>query len=470
MSTTLDRDSLARRFVATGALLAIAGLSGCGNNNSYYTVDLPAAITIADFNGSGYPGIAVAEAQENELEPTEQPGFVALVLQDQSSLGSYQPSLIFGTQGDPSAIAAGALTPGTMDLAVANVNDATVSVLIESAANTPSFKPVVNLLVAPGATAGDLLPEDVAICDVNNDGHPDIVVAYKTQKEVVQDLEGADEDEVAGVGGGVSVILQNASSPGTFEAATNVGTTPAPTGLTYPNVSYGVACGNLSGDSTAPPDIVMTSFSDYDVTGELGTEYDGGTVSIFFHDPAHPGSFLPRVDISVPGALRKVVIEDVNHDGLPDIIVADESEDSDAMGEAGVVVLLQTPPATPGAQPTFAAPVTYETASPVGLAVGDLTGSGLPDVAVVNAGDEEEGIAGTISVLLNSTTTPGTFALSADSPYASLGNPVSVAIGSLDGKAGTLQDLALADGTGAAVMMNTPSDPGTLQVETLVGD
>jgi len=463
MRMTLDRDSLTLRFIAAGAVLALAWLAGCGNNN-LYTYDTPAAIAVADFNGSGYPGIAVASAQINQLEPGEQPGFVAIVLQNTSDLGNYEPSVHFATQGNPSAIAVGSFTPGSVDLAVANVNDNSVSVLLQTSPTSASYKPAVNVASGPKVTGTTFLTEDVAICDVNGDGYPDLVVAYQLQQQINTTEEGL---TLAGVGGGVNVMLQNASSPGTFGTYTNVGSTPTPSGLSYPNISYGVACANLSGDTTAAPDIVMTSFTgegDYDAT-EI---YVGGTVSIFFHDPAHPGQFLPRVDLSVPGALRHVVIADVNGDGLPDIIVGDEGTDANGDGEPGAAVLLQNPPASPGAQPTFAAPVFYTTYGGNGIAVGDVNGDGLPDIIIASADPPAaEGGTGTINVLLNTPATPGVF--QAATSYEGLGNPAAVAIGSLDGKTGTLPDLAIADGTGAAVMLNETSSPGTFQAETLVG-
>lgn len=461
MRTTLDRDSLTLRFIAAGAVLALAGLAGCGNNN-LYTYDTPAAIAVADFNGSGYPGIAVASAQINQLKPGEQPGFVAIILQNTSNLGNYEPSVHFATQGNPSAIAVGSFRPGNVDIAVANVNDTSVSVLLQTSPTSASYQPAVNVASGPKVTGTTFLTEDVAICDVNGDGHPDLVVAYQLQQQINTTEEGL---VLAGVGGGVNVMLQNASSPGTFGTYTNVGSTPTPSGLQYPNVSYGVACANLSGDSTAAPDIVMTSFTgegDYDAS-EL---YVGGTVTIFFHDPANPGSFLAPVNIPVNGALRHVVIADVNGDGLPDIIVGDEGDqDGD---DTGAAVLLQNPPASPGAQPTFAAPVFYSTYGGNGIAVGDVNADGLPDIIIASEyPSAAEGGTGTINVLLNTKATPGVFQTATS--YEGLGNPAAVAIGSLDGKTGTLPDLAIADGTGAAVMLNESASPGTFQAETLVG-
>jgi hypothetical protein len=267
----------------------------------------------------------------------------------------------------------------------------------------------------------------------------------------------------------VNVILQNPATPGSFQAVASVGTTPLPSGYAYPNVSYGVACANLSGDNNAAPDVVMTSFSAYDIDDAAELLYNQGTVSIFFHDPAHPGSFLPRADLSVPGTIGKVVIADVNGDGLPDIIVADEGEDASGNGAPGVVVLLQNKPASPGAQPTFAAPVTYSTYSADAIAVADVNGDGLPDIVVASGQPTaSEGGTGTISVLLNTKATPGVF--QAGVIYSGLSDPTAVAIGDLHGKAGSgLPDIAVADSDGAGVMFNQTSSPGTFESEALVG-
>jgi hypothetical protein len=463
MRMTLDRGSFVLRLLATGVVALVAALAGCGRNDSLYTFNASSAVAVADFNGSGYPGMAVAVAQIDQLNPAEKPGYVAIALQNTSTPGAYEPSVHFATQGNPSAMAVGAFRPGSVDIAVANVNDTSVSVLLETAPNSGSFQTAMNLSIGSPATGVSMMPQDLAICDVNGDGNPDIVVAYQLKES--SNISG--NLALTPVGGGVTIILQ--TSPGTFGTATNLGSAPLPSGYAYPNVSYGVACANLSGDNNAPPDIVMTSFSAYDIDDENGRLYNEGTVSIFFHDPNNLGSFLPRVDLKVPGALSKVVIADVNGDGLPDIIVADEAADATGAGASGAVVLLQNKPAVPGAQPTFAAPVTYSTYSANGIAVGDVNGDGYPDIVVSSAEPAAaEGGTGSISVLLNTKATPGVF--QAAVTYSGLGAPASVAIGNLAGKAGSsLPDLAIADDTGVAVMLNQTSAPGTFAAETLVG-
>ncbi len=449
MGITRDRRLTIRLLTVCaglGGIVGIAGLMGCGGTNAY-EFNAPAAIAVADFAGTGHPGIALAQAQINQLVTQEQPGYAAIILQNPNSPGTFQSARHFKTQGNPSALAVGALTAGTLDLAVTNVNDGTVSVLLQSATNSTSFEPAVNLAVAPPGSSGTFSPEDVAICDVNQDGNPDIVVGYVLEQSIL--------GIITPVGGGASLLLQNASSPGTFDSASSIGSAPTGSGEIYPNSVYGIACGNLSSDSGGAPDVVIASYYSYD-----GTD-DYGTISIFFHDPANPGNFLPRVDIPVYGVLHRVVIADVVGNGLPDIIVSSESADDNGLGTSGVEVLLNQGVGSNG-QPTFAAPVPYTTYSALSLAVGDVNGDGLPDIVVSST--EPTG-TGSVIVLLNTPGSPGTFG--AGTIYPGLSNPVAVALGELGNN--SLLDIATADDGGAAVMFNEASKEGSFQGATLIG-
>lgn len=451
MGTSLDRRS-ATRWMTLGALVAsAAALAGCGGTN-LYSYAAPAAVVTADFTGSGSPGVAVAQATIDQLKTQESAGYVALVLQKSGSPGTFQSSAHFSTQGNPSAMAAGALTPGTVDLVVANVNDASVSVLMQSSPGASGFQSSFNLPVTPAGVTGTVLPEDVAICDVNADGHPDIVVGYALE----QDIGGV----MSAVGGGVSLLEQDPANPGHFLPATQLGSAPTGTAAPYPNSVYGIACANLSGSATAPPDIVIASTFQYDQSGDFGM------VSIFPHDPAAAGHFLPRIDISVPGEIHRVVTADVNGDGLLDILVSDESADSSGAGTGGIVVLLQQPPPAGSTQLTFAAPAIYDSGvSSIALAVGDVNGDGLPDIVSVTPGANSSTGSGTISVMLNDPAMKGTFETA--TTYVGLGNPVAVALGELSGNA--LPDIAIADGGGVAVLFNTPTNPGVFKQAQLIG-
>jgi hypothetical protein len=447
--STIHRRSTLQLITVCAALAGVAALAGCGGANDYQ-FNAPAAVVTGDFTGSGHADVAVAQAYIDQLVTNEQPGYVAVFMQNPNSPGTFASAVHFGTQGNPSALAVGALTPGTNDFAVANVNDGTVSVLLQSSAGTAKWGPAVNLPIAPATAGYTYSPEDVAICDVMGDGYPDIVTGYVQE----QSIDGI----LTAVGGGVSILANTPSSPGTFQPASIVASAPTEGSEPNPNSVYGIACANLSGDTSGPADIVMASY--YYTDGSA----DYGTLTILLHDPSNPGSFLPPINISVPGLLHRVAIADVNGDGLPDIIVTSEEEDETGAGVSGVYVLLQTPPASPGAEPTFGpatgTPPYYATYTAMAVAVGDVNGDGMPDLIVCSS---EPSGTGSVNVLLN--TGNGTFGT--PTIYPGISNPVAVAVGELGNN--SLLDIATADGGSAAVYFNQASNPGTFNGAVLIG-
>jgi hypothetical protein len=95
------------------------------------------------------------------------------------------------------------------------------------------------------------------------------------------------------------------------------------------------------------------------------------------------------------------------------------------------------------------------------VAVGDLNGDGKPDLVVASQGPAP---TGAVSVLLQSSTTAGTFGTATS--YAGFGNPLSVAIADLNGDGHP--DIAVADGYTATVMLQNASSPGTFANPTQV--
>jgi len=296
---------------------------------------------------------------------------------------------------------------------------------------------------------GAAQPNAVAIADINGDGKPDLLIADGNTGS-------SQSTGVIGVQpGNLIVMLQDAANPGHF---TQSQTLPLGPPNTY-NRGVRIAVGDLNGDGLV--DVAVTNF---DVNGQ------NGVVSIFFQDPSKPGTFLPVVNLDAASEPSGIVIADVNGDGVPDIVIASEGQTSDNTGVAGATILLNSKD-HPG---TFGAPVTYAGQyGDMGLAVGDLNGDGLPDIVLTSANYPQG--TGSITVMLNQKSAPGTFvtygsgsaATLGTGTYPGLGHTNSVAIGDLNGDG--VPDLAIADGTGICIMLGDKSSPGNFGTIAQVG-
>jgi hypothetical protein len=176
----------------------------------------------------------------------------------------------------------------------------------------------------------------------------------------------------------------------------------------------------------------------------------GNLVSVLLHDPANPGGFLPHVDYAVGSNPVSVKAAALTSRGLPDLVVANYGT-SLAPTTQGLSVLLHDPANAGGFLPV----VTYNAGdySSTSVAVGDLNGDGLPDIAVANYG--LPGTPGSVSVFLQNPASPGAFL--APTLYAGITGPIFVAIGDLNGNG--LADLAIADG-GVVVRYQVVGQPG----------
>jgi hypothetical protein len=410
-----DRD-LRRACAATGAAAVLILLASCGHDDDWccgpnpgpgYTPGYtPNSIAITDVNGDGTPDLVVATTVDAGY--AQDPGLGSVYLGIPATPGTFQNVVDYSTTGsNPSGIVAVALAgSGSPDMVVSNFGNGTASVFAHDPANPGKFLAATTL-----NTGGQ--PNQVVSADINGDGLPDLVFA---------DLS---------TSGNAIVMLQNAATPGQFTAPLNLATG---------GMTASVAIGDVNGDGK--PDIIATV---YDSNG------NNGQVIVFLQSTTTPGTFAAGVTFPAGAQPQSVRIADINGDGLPDLVVANRGPGNNGTGSPGVSVLLQNS-ATPS---TFLAPVTYTTSwGAVDVAVADLNGDGKPDLVVASLGPAP---TGAVSVLLQSTTTAGTFGTA--TRYAGYGQPLSVAVADLNGDGHP--DIAVADGYTATVMLQIASSPGT---------
>jgi len=223
-------------------------------------------------------------------------------------------------------------------------------------------------------------PSAVVVADVSNDGVPDILVANAN-------------------GNSVSVLLGNGD--GTFKATEtySVGAFP-----------YALAVADLNGDGKA--DIVVAD----DQGGNLG-----GGVSILINNGK--GRFKPASNISGLSFPDSVAVGDVTGDGIPDIVVGQNS------GPGGTIQVI------PGnGDGTFrTAEALHVPADVAAIAVADLNHDGIPDILTAN---RLSGSTGNVSVIRSNG--DGTFA--GPKTFGIYGSPNAIVVADLNNDA--LPDIA----------------------------
>jgi hypothetical protein len=306
----------------------------------------PYSIAVGDFNGDKIPDLVVANYATNTVS-------VLLGVGD----GTFLAHADFPVGSEPASLATGDFNAdGKLDVVVANFNSNTVSVLLGNGDGT--FKSAVNYNVGHG-------PVSVAVADFNGDHNLDLVVVNETDNNV-------------------SVLLGNGD--GTFQAQVAY-----PTGVGGNPLS--VVVGDFNGNGNL--DLAVADFQTQQVSVLMGNG---------------DGTFQPVKAYATGANPSSIVVADFNGDGKLDLALT-----STPLGSSPgnlVSLLLGNGDGTFGAPALFGAGYLSYSAT-----VGDFNGDGAPDLAVANGGSN------TVSILLNTQGTKMAFWSSANP--SGLGQPVT---------------------------------------------
>ncbi len=497
---TSDSVSVLRNLSTPGNIsfapeLALTGLPTC-----YW-------LALGDLDGDGKLDIAVSSFDQSQA---------VSVYRNTSSPGSlaFAPNVDFSAGGWGNGVALGDLDgDGKPDLAVVT--------------QLPDHLSIFKNVSTPGSfSAGSLAPRvdyptgwnpnGPAIGDLDGDGRPDIsfAVGYGATLSIYQNLSpfgppptGAPATNLpaissfapaSGINGSTVTILGTNFSALVAENIVYFGavraivssaslsnlTVTVPTGATFAPIT--VTVNGLTTYSPQPflptfagdgSDITAASFgprqdltsgngpnqvviADLDGDGKpdliVANDYNN-TISLYRNISADhtltAASFAPPVDLATPAGSYSpygLAVADIDGDGKLDIIVTDYS------GPNVVSVYRNT--CSPGDISTnaFATRVDFATGSqPQGVTVGDIDGDGRPDILVANTGD------GTVSILRNTGTvgdlTANSFASKVD--IATGGGCDNVTVGDLDGDG--IPDVVTANSDdGTVSLLHNSSSPG----------
>jgi len=287
----------------------------------YATGARPEALAVGDLNHDGLDDIVTANFSDNTISV-----FI------QGADGSIADQVTYATGLGPDSVAVGDVNAdGLDDIAVSNWNSAYISIFIQNASGT--LNPKVDY---PSPQAGY---DDIAIGDVNGDGLNDVVK---------MNGQGFNPD--------LSVFLQNEN--GVLDTAVSYYLTDCE----YSCHGGGIGLGDITGDGKN--DVVMS----------YGGNKPYAQIAVF--EQGGEGTLLDAVSYSAYDNPEPLEVTDVNGDGLVDVIVAHLGDEVSAYAQHSNGVL--------GTYNLYPLPQRSDINGPQAFSIGDINNDGLPDVLVAD--------------------------------------------------------------------------------------
>lgn len=367
-------------------------------------------VEVGDFNGDGKPDVALGSGTGNN-------GYVTILLGKGDGTFTLSQIIDVSSGGGPVAGAVGDFNgDGKLDLAFIDtgVSPAVVRIYLGNGDGTFAQNPVSNVAI----NANGSVPSSIVVGDFNKDGK----------------LDFATTDTGNSSPNTVSVAL--GKGDGTFQTPTN-----------YVVDSQNVSAGNAIS-------IVAADFNGdgYPDIAALGNR---GLVSVLLNKgdgtfPTTPAYYFVGEDYNNSSFPHMLAVGDFNKDGHPDLLVADNQQDSAA-------VLLNN------GDGTFASPTYWVWAdrSAASVAVADINGDGNPDFVISTQMDDSVTIFlgngdGTFHGARNYLPVTISQGISSNSPV-----PVTVGFGDFnrDGKT----DMAIVDAANGSVTIYLNNGDGTFK-------
>jgi hypothetical protein len=328
----------------------------------------PQYLCNADLDGDGKPDLIVANGDSSTVtiyHNNSTPGHISF---------TEVASFTMGNTGYPIGVTAGDLDgDGKPDIVISNYYTQTLTFYL----NASSSGHIVMDSVLSVHSGNYILGASIA--DVNGDGKPEVIVACQ--------------------GSNLISIYTNSSTLGHI-AFSNETSIMAPSG----GSPFKAVVADIDGDGK--PDIVSTNSYLNTVSVYLNTTPTGGTVS-----------FAPDVDFATGNFPEGLAIGDIDGDGKPDLVVANNSDNT-------LSVLLNI--STAG-NIGFAPQVTVNSGNTAyDLVIADFDGDGKPDIGVDDQFNQ------TVSIHRN-LSTPGTVALNPNVDYSTGNFPYSITTADFDG-------------------------------------